>query len=90
MADESLPVGELLVKLCELSRSHNVSISIKQNPVIPNAFELRLDRLNHHHASQIDITKTFINDPQQVAEYTFRRSLYEIKRLDNDKKENKE
>lgn len=87
MAQEPLPVGELLVKLCELSRSHNVAISVKQNPDIPNAFELRLDHLNRHCVSQIDTTKTLINDPEQAAEYVFRRSLYEIKRLDNTKKE---
>lgn len=75
-------VGELLVKLCELSRSNNIDIRVRQDPRIPNAFEIRLDRKDSHAAALIDITRTYKDASERAAEYAFRRSLYEINRLD--------
>lgn len=83
MIHNNLPVGELLVKLCELSRSHNVDIRIRRSRLdIPNIFEIILDRKDHHALKTIDITKTFMCEPEQAAEYVFRRALYDIEQLD--------
>ena len=82
MSRDSIHVGELLVKLCELSRSCNVDIRISQYPYSPNTFEIRLDRKDNHAASLIDITRTFKGDLEGTADYVFHRSLYEINKLE--------
>lgn len=85
MGHNSIYAGELLVKLCELSRSHDVDIRVRQDPFNPNIFEIRLDRRDNHVASLIDITRTYIYEPEPAADYVFHRSLYEIKKMDEHK-----
>ena len=82
MARDSIYAGELLVKLCELSRSHNVDIRVRQDPLIPNAFEIRLDRKDNHAAARIDITRTFDDEPERAADYMFHGSLFNINKLE--------
>lgn len=82
-------IGELLVKLCRLSKTHDVDIRIRRGLCIPNVFEIVLDRKEHHALGTIDITKTFIGEPEQAAEYVFRRALYDIEQLDKGEFEEK-
>jgi hypothetical protein len=77
-----IPVGELLVRLCELSREHKVDIRFRQDPLIPNGFEIRLDRHDNHAVGGVDITRTFAYEPEDAAEYVFRRALYDIRQLE--------
>ena len=79
---EDINVGELLVQLCRLSKIYNVDIRIRRGLNIPNTFEIVLDRKDHHALGTIDITKTFIHEPEQAAEYVFERALYDIECLD--------
>ena len=80
-ADANL--GEALVKLCEYSRLHNVDIRVRQSSFHPNTFEIQLDRKDHHAVETIDITRTFIDEPERAAEFVFDRALYNINRLDS-------
>lgn len=82
MEQDSIYAGELLVKLCELSRSHNIDIRVRQDPLIPNAFEIRLDRKDGHAAVQIDISRTFKDEPERAADYAFHRALFNINELE--------
>lgn len=75
--------GELIVKLCKLSKMCNVDIRVRQSSFHPNEFEIQLDRQDHHAVGTIDITRTFGNEPEQAADYTFDRLLYDINRLDS-------
>jgi hypothetical protein len=77
-------VGELLVKLCRLSKIHNVDIQIRQSQRYPNEFEIKLDRQNHHSVSTIDITRTMTGEPEDAAKHAFRWSLYDINRLEKE------
>ena len=76
-------VGELLVKLCKLSKLHNVDIRIRQSSFHPNAFEIQFDRNDHHAVETIDITRTFNDEPERTAEFIFDRALYNVNRLDS-------
>ena len=80
--NDTHPVGELLVKLCELSRSHNVDIRCRQDSFNPNGFVIQLDRRDNHAATSFDTTRTFISEPEEVAEFAFRRALYDINHLE--------
>ena len=83
MTRDTENIGELLVKLCELSRSHNVDIRVRQHSFNPTVFEIRLDRKDNHAASLIDTARNFGPDePERSAEYAFRRSLYDIEQLE--------
>ena len=82
MAHDKMSVGELLVKLCELSREHHIEIRVRQSTIHPNEFTIQLDRKNHHAAGTVDITRTFTDGPEQAAEYVFQRSLYDLKQLE--------
>lgn len=82
MTYDDINVGELLVNLCRLSKKHNVDIRIRRGLGIRNGFEIVLDRKDHHALGTIDITKTFPGEPEEAAEYVFRRALYDIKCLD--------
>ena len=77
-------IGELLVKLCRLSKTHNVDIQIRQSPYYSNEFEIKLDRKNHHSVSRIDITRTIVGEPEAAAEHAFHWSLYDIEQLDKE------
>ena len=83
MNRDNINVGELLVKLCRLSRLSNVDIRIRQSSFHPNAFEIQLDRNDHHTVETIDITRTFRDEPERTAEFIFDRALYNINRLDS-------
>jgi hypothetical protein len=78
-ADTNL--GEVLVKLCEYSRLHNVDIRVRHSSFHPNAFEIQLDRKDHHAVETIDITRTFKDDPERAAEFVFNRALYNLGRM---------
>lgn len=83
MKSNSENTGDLLVKLCELARSNNIEIRVRQHPFNPTVFEIQLDRGDHHACSMIDTAKNFgPKDPERSAEYAFRRSLYDIEQLD--------
>lgn len=82
MSHNNISVGELLVKLCELSREHNIDIRCRQSPFHPNGFEIQLDRKHHHAVGTVDITRIFNHDPEETAEYVFQRSLYNLKQLE--------
>lgn len=75
-------LGEVLVKLCEYSRLHNVDIRIRQSSFHPNAFEIQLNRKDHHAVETIDIARTFNDEPERTAEFVFDRALYNINRMD--------
>lgn len=82
MSNNSIYAGELLVKLCELSRTHNVEIGVRQSPINPNTFEIKLYRDERGVSSLIDTTRTWIGEPERAADYVFHKSLYGINRLD--------
>lgn len=82
MSNNSIYAGELLVKLCELSRTHNVEISVRQNPIVPNTFEIRLYRDKRAVSSLIDTTRTWIGEPERAADYVFYKSMDTINRFD--------
>lgn len=82
MINDDITVGELLVKLCKLSRLCNVDIRVRQSSFHPNAFEIQLDRNDHHHVETIDITRTFGDEPERTADFIFDRALYNVNRLD--------
>lgn len=83
MRDYINELGETLVKLCKLSRQHNVDIRIRQVPgdLTGNRFELQLDRGEHHAVTTVDITPTLNEYPSSYLEYCFTRAKYNIKQL---------
>lgn len=88
MRDYSNELGETLVKLCKLSRQHNVDIRIRQVPgdFTGNRFELQLDRGDCHAVETVDITPTLNIYPSSCMEYAFERAKYSIKQLQMEEK----
>lgn len=80
---DNINVGELLVKLCKLSRLSNVDIRVRQSSFHPNMFEIQLDRKDHHVVETVDITRTFRGEQERAAEFVFDRALYDINRRDS-------
>ena len=83
MRDYTNELGDTLVKLCKLSRQHNVDIRIRQVPgdLTGNRFELQLDRGKFHAAETVDITPTLNTYPSSYLEHSFDRAKYNIKQL---------
>lgn len=86
-------VGDILANLCQVARTHNVDIRIRQvegNLVGDRVvFELQLDRGRCHAVETVDITPKsheyrwpFVDGtpPSKTMEYAFERALHNIKR----------
>lgn len=83
MRDYTNELGDTLLKLCKLSRQHNVDIRIRQAPgdLTGNRFELQLDRGKFHAVETVDITPTLNEYPTYFLETCFNRAKYNIKQL---------
>lgn len=83
MRDYTNELGDTLLKLCKLSRQHNVDIRIRQVPgdFTGNRFELQLDRDKFHAAETVDITPFLKAYPSDCMAYAFERAKYNIKQL---------
>ena len=81
-------LGDTLVKLCKLSRQHNVDIRIKQVPgdLTGERFELQLDRGDHHAVAAVDISPFLKTYPSSCMAYAFERAKYSIKQLELEEK----
>lgn len=68
MRDYVNELGDTLLKLCKLSRQHNVDIRIRQAPgdLTGERFELRLDRGDHHAVETVDISPVSKNISEQL------------------------
>ena len=80
-------IGEVLAKLCDISRRYNVDIRIRQCPeYLPSpVFELGLDRGKHHVRHLIDTDHT-VSGPAKCLEYAFERMRYDIKQSELEEK----
>ena len=83
MKDYLNELGSTLLKLCELSRQHNVDIRIRQVPgdLTGNRFELQLDRGVYHAVETVDITPIPYTLTDKTLTYAFERAKYNIKQL---------
>lgn len=83
MGDYLNELGSTLLKLCEISRQHNVDIRIRQVPgdFTGNRFELQLDRGSCHAVETVDITPRPYELPDKTMTYAFERAKYNIKQL---------
>lgn len=83
MGDFLNELGSTLLKLCEISRQHNVDIRIRQVPgdLTGNRFELQLDRGIYHAAETVDITPIPYTLPDKTLTYAFERAKYSLKQL---------
>lgn len=83
MGDFLNELGSTLLKLCEISRQHNVDIRIRQVPgdLTGARFELQLDRGIHHAVETVDITPIPYVLPDKTLTYAFERAKYNIKQL---------
>lgn len=83
MDDYSNELGDILLKLCKISRQHNVDIRIRQVPgdLTGNRFEIQLDRGKCHAVETVDITPIPYTLPDKTLTYAFERAKYNIKQL---------
>ena len=88
MGDYLNELGTTLLKLCELSRQHNVGIRIRPalGDITGNRFELQLDRGEHHAVATVDITPIPYTLPDKSLTYAFERAKYNIKQLQMEEK----
>ena len=83
MGDYLNELGTTLLRLCEISRQHNVDIRIRQalGDLTGNRFELQLDRGKYHAVETVDITPIPYTLPDKTLTYAFERAKYNIKQL---------
>ena len=83
MSDYLIEVGGVLLKLCEISRQHNVDIRIRPalGDLTGNRFELQLDRGKYHAVETVDITPIPYTLPDKTLTYAFERAKYSLKQL---------
>ena len=83
MGDYLNELGTILLRLCEMSRQHNVDIRIRRVPgdLTGDRFELQLDRGDYHAVEKVDIAPIPYTLPDKTLAYAFERAKYNIKQL---------